>query len=314
MKLPYRAWSPAYPLLFALALPTALTGCTQEAKAPTSSAEYNRHAKQAYDEALRAFLDGNWEEATRLMEEVRRNYGYTKYATMAHLRLADIAFRQEKYAEAIAEYKAYVHDHPNDAEVPYARYRSIRSQFLSSNNNIFQPPLEERDLANVRDAYASIRAFIADYPDYKRQLELDYMYQSVSGMLARHELYVARFYLKQDNFGAAMRRVQYSLRTYSSTGLEPEAIVLLGEIHLKLKQPRRAAALFRHVLAQHPDSAFTIAARNFLQFMGEPETADGKRPPKEPAAEPKKPVAEPKKDAEFRADPLPVEAHARLTP
>ena len=255
----------------ALAQALVLGACAPEAKTPTSTEEYNRHAEQAYREALREFLDKNWEEAARQMEEVRRNYGYTKYANLAHLRLADIAFRQERYAEAIAEYKSYVHDHPNDADVPYARYRAIRAQFLSSSNNFFQPPLEERDLANVRDAYASIRAFLADYPNYKHQDELKYMYESTSGMLARHELYVARFYLQQDRFAAAMRRVQYSLKTYASSGLEPEAIVLLGEVHLKMKQRQKAAALFRHVLETYPRSAFTVPARRFLAFLGEPE-------------------------------------------
>lgn len=251
----------------------AVSGCVQQAKAPKGSAEYNLHAKQAYDEALEAFLSKNWEEATRLMEEIRRNYGYTKYATMAHLRLADIAFRQDKFAEAIAEYKAYASDHPNDPEVPYARYRAIRAQFLTSDNNVFQPPLEERDLANTRDAYAAIRAFLADFPNYKRRVELDFMYQSVSGMLARHELYVSRYYLERGEFGAAMRRAQYSLRTYSGTGLEPEAVVLLGEIYLQLKQKRRATALFRYVLSEYPESPFTVPAKRFLVFLGEEPVA-----------------------------------------
>jgi outer membrane protein assembly factor BamD len=263
-------------LLTALGLSAvpALAGCVSDAKPPTSSEEYNRHAQEAYEEALREFLDSNWEEAARLMEEVRRNYAYSKYAHQAHLRLADIAFRQEKYPEAIAEYKAYTHDHPQDAEVPYARYRSIRAQFMSSGNSSVQPPLEERDLGSVRDAYESIRAFLADYPDYKEAEELDFMFRSVSGMLARHELYVARFYLRGDRFEAAMARAQYCLRTFAGSGLEPEAVVLLGEVFLKMKQPRRASALFKHVITQYPASPFTITARRFLEFMGEAPTSN----------------------------------------
>jgi outer membrane protein assembly factor BamD len=91
-------------------------------------------------------------------------------------------------------------------------------------------------------------------------------------MLARHELYVARFYANEDEFQAAMSRVQYAMRTYQATGLEPEAVVLLGEIYLKMKQPNKAAALFNHVLVRYPDSAFTEPARRFLEQMGEKET------------------------------------------
>lgn len=265
--------------------------CVAEQSEAKTAAEYESRAKAAYENALVEFLDQNWEYASQLMEDVRRNYSYTPYARQAELRLADIAFHQERYPEAIAAYKAYAHDHPNDPEVPYARYRVIRSQFLTSSNTVFQPPLEERDLASLRDAYAAIRAFFADYPNYDQQEELTYMYQSVSGMLARHELYAARFYANDDEFRAASYRVQYALRTYPDSGLEPEAIVLLGEIYLKMRQPKKAEAMFRHVLESYPNSAFSVVAQRFLRHMGKSATPRA-APPLDPdpdAPEPNNP-------------------------
>ncbi len=253
-----------------VAFASGLPACVAEQKMPETAVEYENRAKQAYEEALVEFLDHNWEFAAQLMRDVRRNFGYTPYARKAELRLADIAFHQEAYPEAIAAYKGFVHDHPNDPEVPYARFRIIRSQYLTSNNNFFQPPLEERDLSAVRDAYASIRSFLADFPDHEESEEIAFMYESVGGMLARHELYVARFYANEDEFHAAMSRVQYAMRTYQATGLEPEAVVLLGEIYLKMKKRKQAVAMFRHVLARYPDSAFTQPALRFLEQLGEP--------------------------------------------
>lgn len=247
---------------------TALA-CTQSVQQPRTAAEFEQSAKQAYDEALIDYLDGNWEFARQEMEEVRRNFPHTPYARLAQLRLADIAFRQERYPEAIAQYQAYVKDHPNDNDVSYARFRVIRSQFLSASNTFFQPPLEERDLAAVRDAYAGIRAFSADYPNYPEREQLRYMHQSVSGMLARHELYVARFYLRRDEYTAARRRVQYALRNFQDTGMEPEAVVLLGEIYLQERQRDRARALFELVLSDYPHSPFVVPAQNFLALLDE---------------------------------------------
>jgi outer membrane protein assembly factor BamD len=88
-------------------------------------------------------------------------------------------------------------------------------------------------------------------------------------MLVRHELYVARFYLRTDHFEAAQRRVQYALRNYAGTGLDPEAVVLLGEIYLKQKQLDQAEALFQHVLAKFPESEFRVPAERFLASMEE---------------------------------------------
>jgi outer membrane protein assembly factor BamD len=247
----------------AAALPL-LAACAGEQKEPLTRAEYYQEARQAFEEAESEFLAKDYEYAKQLMDDVTRNYGDTEYARRAQMRLADISYAQENFADAASEYKTYIHDHPNDPEVPYARFHAVRAQFAQIDNSFLQPPYEERDLAPAREAYSAARAFLADYPDYEAHDELRYIYESVSGMLVRHELYVARFYLKENHFSAAMRRAQYALRTYADSGLEPEAIVLLGEIYLQMKDQKKAVAMFRHVLAAYPDSAFVVPARRFL--------------------------------------------------
>ncbi len=130
-----------------------------------------------------------------MFQAVKRKYGYSRYGRLSELRLADIDFHQEKFAEAVGEYKGFVQDYPNDPEVGYARYRIAKSEFVQSGASVLSPPLEERDLSNVRDANVALRALIGDYPNSKHAAELAYMLEVVTGLLARHELYVARFYL-----------------------------------------------------------------------------------------------------------------------
>jgi outer membrane protein assembly factor BamD len=239
-------------------------------KPAQSPLEYTENARNDYEQALDAYFDKDWEEAILLMQEVKRKYGYSRFARLADLRIADARFQQEKYAEAIGSYKGFVHDYPNDAEVPYARYRIAKALFAQSSQSLLLPPLEERDLATVHDAYSSIRALLQDFPGYKHTRELQYMLQVVTGVLARHELYVARFYLAEGNFKAAVARCQYALRHYNESGLEAEAMVLLGETYMKLKQRKAARAVFRQMLALYPDSPFSIPAREFLKLLGEP--------------------------------------------
>ena len=236
---------------------------------PTKTAEqYQEEARVAYDEAVAYYLDEDWEIAVRLLGEVRRNFSYTRYARLAELRLADASFRQEKFAEAAGAYKSFTRDYPSDPEVPYARYRIVRAQFLQSEASVFQPPLEERDLATVRAAYTSLQSFLADYPTYHRRVELDYMLQVVTGVLVRHELYAARFYLKRDEYAPAIDRVNYALNHYTASGLEPEAVTLLGETYLKMHDTPKATAAFQRVLSEYPDSPFAVPASEFLKFLG----------------------------------------------
>jgi outer membrane protein assembly factor BamD len=245
-------------------LALAVQSCAPAAKPAKTAEQYQEEARVAYEEAVDAFLDQDWEVAVRLLDQVRKDFSYTRYARLAELRLADAAFRQEKYAEATAAYKSFAKDYPTDPEVPYARYRVVRAQFLQSGSSVFQPPLEERDLASVRGAYASLQAFLADYPDYTRRVELDYMLLVVTGVLVRHELYVARFYLQRDQYPPAIERVRFALDRYKGSGLEPEAVALMGETYLKMKDQVQAVAAFQRVLREYPASPFAVPARHFL--------------------------------------------------
>jgi outer membrane protein assembly factor BamD len=276
-------------LVVGLGLGAAPLGCGAK-KPPASPLEYSENARRDYEEALDAYFDRDWEEAIALMQEVKRKYGYSRYARLADLRIADAEYHQEKFPEAIAAYKGFVHDYPNDPETPYARYKIAKALYEQSSQSLLLPPLEERDLATVHDAYSTIRALLQDYPGYKHARELEFMLEVVTGLLARHELYVARFYLNEGNFKAAVARCQYALRHYEASGLEAEAMVLLGETYMKMKKRKAARQVFRQMLALYPDSPFSIPARNFLKMLGDDGAAKSapgeaaKSPTNDPAA------------------------------
>jgi len=243
------------------------TGCATNQGAQ-SALDYTDSARRDYEAALAAFEDKNWELANELLNEVKRKYAYSRYARLAELRLADASFQQEKYAEAISGYKEFVHDHPNDPEVSYARYRIAKGEYDSVSQSVMLPPLEERDLASVNDALTTLRSYLADYPRSEHADELKYMLDVVLGLLARHELYVARYYLNTGRFDAAVMRCEYAIKTFKSSGLEPEGLVLLGEIYMKQKRRKEARETFERLLAQFPESAFSVPAKNFLAQLG----------------------------------------------
>jgi outer membrane protein assembly factor BamD len=255
-------------LLLGLALAgSCLVGCDKEPRA-VSAIDYSERAKRDYEEAMDDFDSKNWEAARQKLAEVKRNYGYSRYARLAELRLADADYEQDKFAEATAGYKAFVHDYPNDPEIPYARYRVTMTQYDAVSASFLLPSLEERDLAYVNDAHASIRAFLNDYPDSEHAPQLAYMQSVVAGLLARHELYVARFYLNREKFPAAVARIQYSLRSYPDSGLEPEGLVLLAEVYLKTKERGKARTVLELVLTRYPTSPFVVPAKEFLVRLG----------------------------------------------
>ncbi|MGH7280349.1 MAG: outer membrane protein assembly factor BamD [Polyangiaceae bacterium] len=282
----------AFPLVLTLAI--ACAAC--ETPPPKTSLNYTADAKRAYDEALEEFNAHNWIESQTLMREVKRKYSYSKYARLAELRIADADFEQEKYAEAIHEFKDFVHDHPSDNEERiYAKSRIAEAEYKQINDSFILPAVEERDQESIADAYKELKSFLHDYPAAQQSPHMCDLLQDVTVRLVQHEIYVAHFYLGKDNFDAAVLRLQYALRNYVSEvrctpspsrlpvgiparpqeavpetqfGLVPDALLLLGETFLKMRRYTDARATFDVLVERYPDSGLVVAAKNYLDFMG----------------------------------------------
>jgi outer membrane protein assembly factor BamD len=262
-------------LVCALAALPVLSGCLGEP--PKMALNYTADAKRAYDAAMVEFNDHNWIEAQNLLRDVKRKYSYSKYARLAELRLADADFAQDKFADAIREYRQFVHDHRSDAEeVSYARSKIAEAQYAQIADSLLLPASEERDQAVILDAYKELRSYIHDYPDAKESPRMRGLLADVTGRLIRHELYVARFYLQRDNFDAAILRIQYALRNFSmpreiadvgNESLEPEALLLLGETYLKMHKWPDARESFLAIVQHYGDSGLIIPAKGYLEYM-----------------------------------------------
>jgi outer membrane protein assembly factor BamD len=210
---------------------------------------------------------------------VRRKYSYSKYARLAELRIADADLAQDKFADAIREYRQFVHDHRSDPdEVSYARSKIAEAEYAQISDSLLLASSEERDQAVVYDAYKELRGYLHDYPDSKESKRMRDLLTDVTGRLVKHELYVARFYLQREKYDAAVLRIQYALRNFAPgfdagkpgdalSGLEPEALLLLGETYLKMHKWVDARAQFEIIMNRYQDSGLTLAARNFLDWM-----------------------------------------------
>lgn len=271
---------PLVVVVLAAALAAGTVGCGNEE--PRTALSYTADAKRAYDEAMKEFESHNWIEAQTLFREVKRKYHYSKYAKLAELRIADADFEQEKYAEAIREYRQFVHDHRSDAEeVGYARSRIAESQYKQIGDSFLLPSADERDQAIILDAFKELKGYVHDYPNSPETARMRELLADVTARLMRHELYVARFYLARDNFQAAVNRVQYAMRNFASgpsfrgpdesvdSGYEAEALLLLGEVYLMMKKTPEAREAFNAIVRDYPRSPLVVQAENFLAYMKE---------------------------------------------
>ncbi len=76
--------------------------------------------KQAYDEALRFYQIGKYQDAHRAFLAFRESYPNTKYASNAIYWSGEAYYAQEKYSQAILQFKDLLTRFPQDPKVPDA--------------------------------------------------------------------------------------------------------------------------------------------------------------------------------------------------
>ena len=286
---PVRALGPIPLLLSALQL-----GCGAAAPAELS---YGESARRDYERASEAYADGDCLTAEPLFQHVVREYSYSRYAALAELRVADCELAQNHYTEAIRRYRSFVRARPTHERVDYANFQIALCYFRQIPTDIFlTPPPEERDQNPTRSALRVVRRFLRDYPRSEQAEQARRIERECLELLARHELYVAGFYLQRDRPLAAVGRLAYVLAEYPGSGLDPDALLLLGRTYLHMRERGEARRTFEDLIARFPESALVEQAQRYLAeldadpSMAQPLDAFGR--PRDGAAEPARPAGD----------------------
>lgn len=254
----------------------AAAGCGGT-QAPTLT--YGESARRDYERALAAFADHDCLTAEPLFNNIVREYSYSRYAALAELRAADCEQQQQHYTEAIRRYRAFIRARPTHAEIDYANFQIAVSYFRQIPQDFFlSPPREERDQAPTRASLRILQRFLRDYPESEHVAEAETMQRDVLSLLARHELYVADFYLLRDRPRATVSRLERLLEEYDGSGLEPQALLLLGRTFLHMRERPRARTSFEDLIERFPDTGFALQAQNYLDMMGSGEVDAGEPP------------------------------------
>jgi outer membrane protein assembly factor BamD len=245
---------------------SALTACGGGGSGALS---YGQNARRAYADALDEFYDDDCFEAEPLLKEVRRQFPYSRFAALSELRVADCHFREERQAEAIEAYNQFVRYHPSHPEVPYARYMAARAHFDQIPSEwLLSPASYERDQYYPQESLRLLRRFILDFPEDSLVTPARRMAQQAIEVLSAHELYAARFYFDREHPEAAVGRLRTLLSSYPGCSLEPEALVLLGESYIQLRDFKLARRAFGEVVARFPSDDHASRAREALGNLG----------------------------------------------
>lgn len=206
----------------------ALGGCglLPEVKDETSGWS----AQKLYAEAKDNLNSGNYERAVKLFETLESRYPFGRYAQQAQLEIAYAYYKDNEPISAIAACDRFIKLHPNHPNVDYAYYLKGLANFnddLGLLGNLVDQDLAERDPRAARDAFLAFKELVTRFPDSKYTPDATARMKYLVNALARHEVHVARYYVKREAWVAAANRAKEVVKTYPEAPATEEALAIM---------------------------------------------------------------------------------------
>jgi outer membrane protein assembly factor BamD len=180
--------------------------------------------KSLMKDAEEEISSDHYQIAVEKLKVIKNKFPYSKQATEAHLRIADVYFLQDSFAEAAAVYESFRDLHPKHEKTAYAMFRLAKSYF----NDIPSPI--SRDLTPATRAMDAYLDFTRRYPLAPENEEAKKDIAEIRNLLAEKEVYVADFYFKRGFYDSAKPRYKKVLELYPETRVAKQAEEQLAEI------------------------------------------------------------------------------------
>jgi outer membrane protein assembly factor BamD len=216
----------------------------------------------AYQTAEDFEKDERYEEAIAKYTDVKNKFPYSRFATQADLKIADIQFKQENYAEAQGAYQLFKEFHPKHPQSDYVTFRLGLSYFNQLPSSI------DRDLTLADKAILYFDETINSYPDSQYAKEAREKRDAALKMLGGKELYVAKFYVKNKQCDSAVRRFEAVIKTYPNLGFDPEALYGAASCSFEIGEKDRANQHLKNLYSLYPSSTEAKRAKDEFKKFG----------------------------------------------
>ncbi len=209
-------------------------GKDEAIKPPTT----NEEAIKTYQEALDSLKSGDYFYASKKFSEAEGMLPDIDWAAKSALMSSYCLYNINAYDEAVLNLRRFIKIYPASPYVSYAHYLiaiSYYEQILD----------EEKDMQPLLISKKNIESFINKFPNTDYAIDLKFKHDLVINQLAAKELSIARYYIKNEKWIAAINRLKFIVENYDKKIFVEEALHRLVEIYYKigLEEEARAAAV-----------------------------------------------------------------------
>ncbi len=255
-----------------LALGIALSGCgwldrKLDEKRDWQATDYYRAAKEELD-------NGSWLAAVKIYGELESKFPYGRYAQQAQLDTAYAYFKEGDAAQAISTLDRFMKSYPNHQNLDYALYLKALANFKEDlgplATGIARQDFADRDPKAARESFEMFKELVTRYPDSRYADDSRRRMDFLVDALARHELHVARYYLKRGAWLSAVNRAQDILARFPLSPVRREALDILVEGYDRMGMADLRDDAKRVLAQNYPGDPMSGEGRNRTNWLGWP--------------------------------------------
>jgi outer membrane protein assembly factor BamD len=255
-----------------MALGIALAGCgwlgeKKEDRKNWQAADWYRAAKDELDA-------GNWIPATKLYAELESRFPYGRFAQQAQLDSAYAFYKDGETAQSIAALDKFMKSYPNHQNLDYAIYLKALANFKEDlgpmASALARQDLADRDPKAMRESFEMFKDLVNRFPD-SRYLDdslrrMDFLVDA----LARHELHVARYYLRRGAWLSAANRAQDVIVRFPTSPGRREALDIMVESYDRMQMPELRDDTKKVIARNYPTDPMAASDKNRTGWLGWP--------------------------------------------
>ncbi|APX25716.1 MAG: outer membrane protein assembly factor BamD [Rhodobacteraceae bacterium] len=184
-------------------------------------------AEQIFERGEFELDQNDGEQAAYYFSEVERLYPYSEWSKRGLIMQAYAYHLEKDYENSRSAAQRYIDFYPTDEDAAYAQYLLALSYY---------DQIEDvgRDQGLTFQALQALRTVIERYPDSEYARSSILKFDLAFDHLAAKEMEIGRYYLKRQNYGAAISRFRTVVEDFQTTTHTPEALHRLVESYLSL--------------------------------------------------------------------------------
>lgn len=205
-------------------------GCSSnKADKPTVA---DKPASELYSESQTAINLGNFGEASELLEALDTRFPFGPYTTQVQLDLIYVYYKLNETPKALANIDRFLRNNPTHSDLDYVYYmRGLTN--MAADHNLFQKLARidryDRDPSFSQQAFRDFNTLLKRYPNSDYAADARKRMVFLKNNLARHELSVARYYIKREAYIGAVNRAKYIVEHFPDTQAARDALVVMQE-------------------------------------------------------------------------------------